>query len=82
MWVQAGTSVTVGRIVAFWECQQSKQISIELRQYQRTDAHGTRWNSADAAVTFANPEHLVDAMAFADLGGDTVLVIPPCTAQL
>ena len=80
VWVQEGASVIVGRVEAFWECH--GQINVELRRYQRADAHGTRWSSTNATTTFVSVEYIVDAMAFADLGDSIVLVIPPCMPQL
>jgi hypothetical protein len=82
LWLQSGSSAYVGRAIAFWECPQSKQISVQFSRYTRVDAHGTRWSSANSDVVFTSTDHIVDAMTYADMGGDIFLVIQPCTPQL
>ena len=82
LWTQSGTSVMVGRVIAFWECPQSKQLSVQMSRYRRIDVHGTRWSSTGSFVTFVSSESIVDAMTYADMGGGLFLVIPPVPPQL
>jgi hypothetical protein len=82
VWVQSGATAIVGTVLAFWNCPPSTSISVQLRMYQRVDAHGTRWDASVESVAFLDSDDVIDTMAYADLGGNTLLVIPPVSVLL